>query len=95
MGPGCFRASIVCAQDQDEWEQGGRDHHVLHIQHTVPMDYQILPDKTSRASLTRQVETLLPYPVKVDAGDCVVVFYGRKGDGASDNETQVHAVLTR
>lgn len=61
---------------------------------SVPMDYQILPGGNSKASLTRQVETVLPYPVKVNAGDCVVVFYGRKGNGATDNETQVHAVLT-
>ena len=60
---------------------------------SVPMDYQIPRSGTSKASLTRQVETLLPYPVKVTAGDCVVVFYGRKGDGATDDETQIHGVL--
>lgn len=65
----------------------------LHLE-SVPMDYQILPDLTSRAPLTRQIETFLPYPVKVTAGDCVVVFYGRKGDGATDNETQIHALIT-
>lgn len=60
---------------------------------SVPMDDQILPGETGRVSLTRQVETFLPHPVKVDLGDCVVVIYGRKGNGASDNETQVNAVL--
>jgi hypothetical protein len=64
----------------------------LHLE-SVPLDYQIPQMRTSEASLTRQVETLLPYPVKVNAGDCVVVFYGRKGDGATDDETQIHAVL--
>jgi hypothetical protein len=64
----------------------------IHLE-SVPLDYQIPQNRTSKASLTRQVETLLPDPVKVNAGDCVVVFYGRKGDGATDNETQVHAVL--
>ena len=44
-------------------------------------------------ALTRQIETFLPYPVEVNAGDCVVVIYGRKGDGATDNETQINAVL--
>jgi hypothetical protein len=64
----------------------------IHLE-SVPMDHQIPRSGNSRASLTRQVETLLPYPVRVNAGDCVVVFYGRKGDGASDNETQIHGVL--
>jgi hypothetical protein len=64
----------------------------LHLQ-SVPLDHQIAQGRASRASLTTQVETLLPYPVKVNAGDCIVVFYGRKGNGATDNETQVHAVL--
>lgn len=64
----------------------------IHLE-SVPMDYPITQSGTSRASLTRQIETFLPYPVKVNAGDCVVVIYGRKGNGATDNETQIHAVL--
>jgi hypothetical protein len=60
---------------------------------SAPMDYQISGGGTSKAPLTREIETFLPYPVKVDAGDCVVVIYGRKGNGATDNETQVNAVL--
>ena len=64
----------------------------IHVE-SVPMDYQIPKGGDPKASLTRQVETLLPYPVRVNAGDCIVVFYGRKGDGATDNETQIHAVL--
>ena len=65
----------------------------IHLE-SVPMDDQISRNGTSRAPLTRQIETFLPYPVKVDAGDCVVVIYGRKGNGATDNESQVNAVLT-
>lgn len=61
---------------------------------SVPMDYQIPKDGNSRAALTRGIETYLPYPVKVNNGDCVVVIYGRKGNGATDNETQINAVLT-
>lgn len=65
----------------------------IHLE-SVPMDYQIPPGGPSLAPLTRQIETFLPYAVKVDAGDCVVVIYGRKGNGATDDETQVNAVLT-
>ena len=32
--------------------------------------------------------------IPVNSGDCMVVIYGRTGNGATDNETQVHAVLT-
>jgi hypothetical protein len=64
----------------------------IHLE-SVPMDYQIPQVGTSKASLTRQIETFLPYPVNVNAGDCVVVIYGRKGNGATDDETQVNAVL--
>jgi hypothetical protein len=32
--------------------------------------------------------------VTMNAGSCVVVIFGRKGDGATDNETQVKALLT-
>ena len=61
---------------------------------SAPMDFQISRQGTARAPLTRQIETMLPYPVKVDAGDCIVVFYGRKGNGATDNESQINAVFT-
>lgn len=64
----------------------------IHLE-SVPMDYRIPPAGTSKAPLTMQIASLLPYPVKVDAGDCVVVIYGRKGNGATDNESQVNAVL--
>jgi hypothetical protein len=32
-------------------------------------------------------------PVKVNAGDCMVVIYGRSSNGATDNETQVKALI--
>ena len=64
----------------------------IHLE-SVPMDDQIPPGVTSKMALTRQIETFLPYPVEVNAGDCVVVIYVRKGDGATDNETQINAVL--
>jgi hypothetical protein len=32
-------------------------------------------------------------PVTVNAGDCMVVIYGRTGNGATDNQTQVKALL--
>lgn len=46
------------------------------------------------AQLQGQVEKIFPIPVKVDAGACLLAVYGRKGNGATDNETQVRAVMT-
>jgi hypothetical protein len=40
-----------------------------------------------------KVENVFSVPVKVNAGDCVVVVYSRSGNGATDNETQVHALM--
>lgn len=71
---------------------GWLPHDAIHLD-SVPMDYEIPQGGISRAPLTREIENLLPYPVKVEAGDCVVVIYGRKGNGATDNESQVNAVL--
>ena len=65
----------------------------VHLE-SVPLEHKIPQDGTGRATLQKRVERFFPVPVSVNAGDCVVVIYGRKGDGASDNETQVHAVLT-
>jgi hypothetical protein len=59
----------------------------------VPLEYQIPKDGTGRATLQKRVERIFPVPVTVNAGDCVVVIYGRTGDGATDNETQVKALL--
>lgn len=54
--------------------------------------YEIPRDETGKATPQKRVDRIFRVPVAVNAGDCVVVIYGRKGDGATDNETQVHAV---
>jgi hypothetical protein len=64
----------------------------LHLM-SVPLKYKIPPDETGKATLQKRVERIFRVPVAVNAGDCVVVIYGRKGNGATDNETQVKAVL--
>jgi hypothetical protein len=61
---------------------------------SVPMEYKIPPGGTGEATLQKRVERIFSTPGTVNSGDCVVVIYGRKGNGATDNETQVHAVLT-
>ena len=48
---------------------------------------------TRISGLSGQVENIFSVPVKVDSGDCMLVIYGRTGNGATDNETQVHAVM--
>ena len=65
----------------------------LHLE-SVDMGYRIPPDGTGEATLQRPVEKFFPVPVTVNPGDCMVVIYGRRGNGATDNETQVKAVLT-
>ena len=64
----------------------------LHLA-SVPLVDRIPPGATSKAPLQSLVETIFSVPVKVNAGDCMVVIYGRTGNGASDNETQVHALM--
>lgn len=64
----------------------------LHLA-SVPLVDRVSPGDASRATLQGIVENIFSVPVKVNAGDCVVAIYGRTGNGASDNETQVHAVL--
>jgi hypothetical protein len=61
---------------------------------SVPMEYKIPEGETGEATLQKGVETTFPSPLTVNVGDCIVVIYGRKGNGATDNETQVSAVLT-
>jgi hypothetical protein len=60
---------------------------------SVPLEYEIPQDETGRATLQKRVEKIFSPPLTVNAGDCVVVIYGRTGDGATDNEAQVKAVL--
>jgi hypothetical protein len=60
---------------------------------SVPLEYKIPRGGTGKATLQKQVARMFSTPVTVNSGDCMVVIYGRKGDGATDNETQVKAVL--
>jgi len=64
----------------------------LHLK-SVPLKYEIPLHETGKATLQKRVERIFRVPVAVSAGDCVIVIYGRKGNGATDNETQVKAVL--
>ncbi len=64
----------------------------LHLE-SVPLEYEIPQGELGKATLQKRVERFFFVPLTVNAGDCVVVIYGRKGDGATDNETQVWAVL--
>jgi len=64
----------------------------LHLE-SVPLEYKIPSGETGEATLEQRVEKIFSVPVTVNSGDCMVVIYGRKGNGATDNETQVHALL--
>jgi hypothetical protein len=64
----------------------------LHLE-SVPMEQKISCDETGKAALQSRVEKIFAVPVKMNAGDCMIVIYGREGNGATDNETQVHAVV--
>jgi hypothetical protein len=64
----------------------------LHLA-SVPLVDRIASGETGEASLQQGVETIFSVPVTVNAGDCIVVIYGRSGNGATDNETQVHALM--
>ena len=60
---------------------------------SVPLEDDIPCAESGRTALQKQVQKIFPVPVNVDSGDCMVVIYGRTGDGATDNETQVKAVV--
>jgi hypothetical protein len=68
-------------------------HDALHLA-SLPLVDRITSDKTGLATLQGQVDNIFPVPLKVNAGDCMVVIYGRNGNGATDNATQVKAVIT-
>lgn len=61
---------------------------------SVPMHYEIPEGGTGIATLQKPVQRIFPVPITVNPGDCIVVIYGRTGNGATDNETQVKALLT-
>jgi hypothetical protein len=67
-------------------------HDALHLA-SVPLVDRIPPRQTGEATLQGKVENIFSVPVTVNAGDCMVVIYGRSGNGATDNETQVHALM--
>lgn len=64
----------------------------LHLA-SVPLVDRIPSGETGEATLQGKVENIFSVPVAVNAGDCIVVIYGRSGNGATDNETQVHALM--
>jgi hypothetical protein len=68
-------------------------HDALHLG-SVPLVDRTLPGETTKAPLQSQVEIIFSAPIKVNVGDCMLVIYGRTGNGATDNETQVHALIT-
>ena len=61
---------------------------------SVSMNYEIPAGQTGKATLQKKVQQIFFQPISVNVGDCVVVMYGRTGNGATDNETQVHLVMT-
>ena len=60
---------------------------------SVPQVDRVASGETSKAALQNQVETIFSVPVKVNAGDCMVTIFGRTGNGATDNETQVLGLM--
>ena len=60
---------------------------------SVPQVDRILSGETSKAALQNQVENIFSIPVKVNAGDCMLTIFGRTSNGATDNETQVNALM--
>lgn len=67
-------------------------HDALHLA-SLPLVDRITSGETGMAALQGKIENIFSVPVKVNAGDCMVVIYGRTGNGATDNETQVKALL--
>lgn len=60
---------------------------------SIPQVERILPGEAGKAALQNQVENIFSAPVKVNAGDCIVTIYARRGNGATDNETQVLGLM--
>ncbi len=61
---------------------------------SIPVTYNIPPGASSAAVLQPQVQTTFSTPPPVNAGDCIVEIFGRTGNGATDNETQVNMLMT-
>jgi hypothetical protein len=60
---------------------------------SLPLVDRIASGETGKAALQGQVQNIFSVPVKVNAGDCMLVIYGRTGNGATDNETQVQGLM--
>jgi hypothetical protein len=60
---------------------------------SVPLVDRIAAGETGKAALQGQVQNIFSVPVKVNAGDCLLTIFGRTGNGATDNETQVNALM--
>ncbi len=73
---------------------GWLPHDALHLA-SVPLVDRIAPGATGEATLQGKVENIFSVPVTVNAGDCIVVIYARSGNGATDNETQVKALMAQ
>ena len=64
----------------------------LHLA-SVPQVERIPAGGKGRVALQNQVENFFSVPIKVNQGDCMLVVYGKTGNGATDDETQVHALM--
>jgi len=60
---------------------------------SVPLADRIAPGGTGKVALQGQVQNIFSVPVKVNAGDCMLTIFGRTGNGATDNETQVLGLM--
>jgi hypothetical protein len=60
---------------------------------SLPQVDRVASGETSKAALQNQVESIFSVPVKVNAGDCMVTIFGRTGNGATDNETQITGLM--
>lgn len=64
----------------------------LHLA-SVPQVDRVPSGVASVTALQSQIQTIFSVPVQVNAGDCLVTIYARTGNGASDDETQVRALM--
>lgn len=64
----------------------------LHLA-SVPLVDRTPSGESPKATLQSKVESIFSVPVKINPGDCMLVVYGRRGNGATDDETQVHALM--
>ncbi|HLV87213.1 MAG TPA: hypothetical protein VKV39_09580 [Candidatus Sulfotelmatobacter sp.] len=64
----------------------------LHLASAPQVD-RISTGATAKAALQNQVDEIFSVPVKVNKGDCMLVIFGRTGNGATDNETQVNLLM--